>query len=214
MSSTQSRPLSRRGRQPWSERNIRAPLDSPALRLAVADPPYPGQSERHYGHHEDFAGEVDHVQLVARLMSYDGWVLHTGASMLADVLPLCPPGTRILAWTKTIVPFKPGVSVDFGWEPVLMYGGRRRHRMAQILPDFIRCAPVQHKRQGGDVIGVKPYELCSWIFECLGARPDDSLEDLFPGSGAVGEAWTRWQAQPALPIFDLANDDQLPIEAA
>ena len=30
----------------------------------------------------------------------------------------------------------------------------------------------------------------------LGARPGDQLEDLFPGSGAIGEAWRRYTSQP------------------
>ena len=38
------------------------------LRFAYADPPYVGQSKRHYRTHADYAGEVDHHvigQLVA-----------------------------------------------------------------------------------------------------------------------------------------------------
>lgn len=31
------------------------------LRVTVADPPYPGQSKKHYGDHPDYAGEVDHL---------------------------------------------------------------------------------------------------------------------------------------------------------
>jgi DNA modification methylase len=39
------------------------------------------------------------------------------------------------------------------------------------------------------VIGAKPAAFCRWVFELLGAAPGDVLEDLFPGSGAVGRAW-------------------------
>ena len=50
------------------------------MRLAYADPPYPGQAKRWYEDHPDYGGEVDHAQLVERLESYDGWALHTSAS--------------------------------------------------------------------------------------------------------------------------------------
>ena len=38
------------------------------------------------------------------------------------------------------------------------------------------------------MIGVKPAAVCRWIFTLLGAAPGDRLDDLFPGSGAVGRA--------------------------
>jgi hypothetical protein len=206
----------RRGRKPWSEGAIRAAYDDPRpRRFAFADPPYPGQAQRHYGKHKDFAGEVDHTVLLAHLQEYDGWVLCTGAAMVFEIAALCPRGTRMYPWTKPLVPFKPGVSVDFGWEPILQYGGRRRHRMASILPDYIHCPPVRHKQGGADaVIGMKPYAYSAYCFETLGARPDlgDTLDDLFPGSGAVSEAWARWCSEPRLPIFEQTNDDQMTLE--
>lgn len=33
------------------------------MRVAYADPPYPGQAARHYADHPDYAGEVDHQEL-------------------------------------------------------------------------------------------------------------------------------------------------------
>ena len=57
------------------------------MRVAYADPPYPGQAKRHYGGHPDYAGEVDHAELVYRLVSeFDGYCLHTSSSALLDVL--------------------------------------------------------------------------------------------------------------------------------
>jgi hypothetical protein len=61
------------------------------VRLAYADPPYPGQSAKHYADHPDFAGEVDHAALVRDLLTYDGWLLHTSSTALHQVLPLTPP---------------------------------------------------------------------------------------------------------------------------
>jgi hypothetical protein len=39
------------------------------IRFAYADPPYIGQSKRLYGDHPDYAGEVDHAELIDRLMA-------------------------------------------------------------------------------------------------------------------------------------------------
>jgi hypothetical protein len=36
------------------------------------------------------------------------------------------------------------------------------------------------------------------MFDLLGLGPDDDLVDLFPGSGAVSEAWESWRRQPNL----------------
>jgi hypothetical protein len=44
----------------------------------------------------------------------------------------------------------------------------------------------------GRVTGTKPAAVCAWIFGLLGAAPGDTLDDLFPGSGAVGRAWAAY----------------------
>jgi hypothetical protein len=44
------------------------------------------------------------------------------------------------------------------------------------------------------VIGAKPAAVCRWIFALLGAAPGDTLDDLFPGSGAVTRAWAAYTA--------------------
>lgn len=73
------------------------PHGSP-LRLAYADPPYPGNAWLYRGH-RDYAGEVDHGELLARLVGYDGWALSTSAAALPAVLALCPPGVRVAPGT-------------------------------------------------------------------------------------------------------------------
>ena len=42
------------------------------------------------------------------------------------------------------------------------------------------------------MIGAKPAAVCRWIFTLLGAASGDTLDDLFPGSGAVGRAWAAY----------------------
>ena len=60
------------------------------LRLAYADPPYPGRA-RLYRDHPDYGGEVDHAALIERVAAYDGWALSTSAQALPAVLALCLP---------------------------------------------------------------------------------------------------------------------------
>lgn len=100
-------------------------------KFAIADPPYPGQSAKHYSDHEDYAGEVDHGKLIDRLLNnYDGWALHTSApplfhcqSLLAErgVFPLDPQklrgggAYRLYVWVKPFAAFKRNVSPAYAW---------------------------------------------------------------------------------------------------
>jgi len=85
--------------------------------LAYADPPYPGRAHL-YEDHPDFAGEVDHAALIARLCDeYDGWALSTNAESLHWLLPLSPSEHRVLAWVKH--------TVTYAWEPVIVVSARR-----------------------------------------------------------------------------------------
>ena len=160
------------------------------MRLAYADPPYPGNADL-YRDHRDYAGEVDHQALIAQLVTYDGWALSTSAAALREILPMCPPDVRVLAWTKH--------TVNVSWEPVIVKGARP----ARELRDWIRVEPDSYQwrpRPESYVIGQKPEPFCIWLFHWLGAKPDeDEFHDLFPGSGSVWQAWARWTTQPPLP---------------
>lgn len=94
------------------------------LRLAYADPPYPGRSARYYSAHPDYAGEVDHAALIAQLAEFDGWALSTSADALQDVLPLCPAGVRVAAWHRGERPHRGAQGPLSAWEPVIYFGGR------------------------------------------------------------------------------------------
>lgn len=160
--------------------------------VAYADPPYPGRAHL-YADHPDFAGEVDHPALIERLdAEYVGWALSTSAESLRDLLPLCPPDARVLAWVKH--------TVRIGWEPVIVVSARTPD---PNLRDWIQVEPDAYQwraKPDGYVIGQKPEAFCRWVFEWLGARPEDELADLFPGSGNVARAWDSWRAQPGLPL--------------
>jgi hypothetical protein len=161
------------------------------MKVAYADPPYPGQSKKHYSDHPDYAGEVDHAELIQRMeRDYDGWILHTSSVALRDVLPLCPESARIMAWVKPWCTFKRNVSVAYAWEPVIVKACRKpvvAHRT--IMRDFI-SEPMAMRR---GLVGAKPEAVCCWAFEMLGLEPTDELVDLFPGSGAVMRAWKAWR---------------------
>lgn len=163
------------------------------MRIAIADPPYIGQSKKHYGNHPDYAGEVDHEALICHLVTDfpDGWALCCSSPSLRFLLPLCPPETRVMAWVKPFCAFKVNVNPAYAWEPVLVYGGRKRTRDQVTVRDWI-AANITLKR---GVSGAKPEAFCFWLFEVLGLQPGDELVDLFPGSGAVTEAWMRYQRQ-------------------
>ena len=155
-------------------------------RLAYADPPYPGQAQRHYGREE-----VDHKELVERLQFYDAWALSTSSPALQMILPLCPPETRVAAWVKPFASFKPGVNPAYAWEPVLFIPARRRHRSEPTVRDWL-AAGITMKR---GLSGAKPFSFGLWLFDLLQAEPDDCFEDLFTGTGAVTRAWEHWRNQ-------------------
>ena len=158
-----------------------------------ADPPYPGHADL-YKRHADYAGEVNHAELVARLCDEfpDGWALHTASTTLQQVLALCPTDVRIGAWVKPFGVFKPGVNPGYVWEPVIFRGGRRRtDRPEETVRDYC-SVPITIKR---GLVGAKPEGVCFWVFALLGLRAGDELVDLFPGTGAVTRAWERWQRQ-------------------
>jgi len=171
----------------------------PRVRLAYADPPYPGQSKRHYGNHPDYAGEVDHVALIATLAEYDGWALSTNSRSLQFCLSLCPPDVRTIVWIKRSAPNFPKHGT-YGWEPVIVKGARPPAERG--LRDWLICEPEMftfRPKPANHVVGQKPPPFCEWLFRWFGAEPDDELHDLYPGSGAVGRAWDAWRSQLVIP---------------
>lgn len=188
------------------------------MRIGYADPPYPGQSERHYGDHLDYAGEVDHAELLTRLdTGYDGWCLHTSSPALPDICAaaaaLGVDGYRIMAWVKPFAAFKRNVSVAYAWEPVLVKPARKPVvTAAMTYRDFI-SEPITMRR---GLAGAKPEAVCHWLFEVLGCDPADTLDDIYPGSGAVTRAWQSWLAlkAQALPFGDAPTQEPMFSETA
>lgn len=182
------------------------------MKVAYADPPYPGQAKRHYGEHPDYAGEVNHEDLIARLEDEfpDGWALSTSANAIQEVLALCPKkkpskrhyhaeesGVHVAVWVVTNSAPCPPLRRWHSWEPVIVRGGRTRQRHPQ---DLVRDSVAASNRTPGQPSfrGAKPTGFCYWLFELLGLERDDEFVDLFPGSGAVGRAWETWRTQLSL----------------
>ena len=165
------------------------------MNVGYADPPYPGQSAKHYSDHPDYEGEVDHRKLLWHLDNeFDGWLLHTSSTTLAEVIghatSLDIVGYRIMAWVKPFAAFKRNVPVAYAWEPVLVKACRKPVVSKRlVMRDWI-AEPITLKR---GLSGAKPEKVCRWAFEVLGMEPDDTLIDLYPGTGAVTAAWEAWR---------------------
>ena len=190
--------------KPLSRRANTSRLAGAPGRFAYADPPYPGCA-----HYYDEQEEVDHARLIAYLLAEypDGWALSTSSSALRDVLALCPPDTRVCVWRRR-VRVSPSKRALSAWEPLLVVGGREhRTDVSQQLLDDLETDDVvldevldyrgRYDSFNGALVGMKPPQTAAWIFRQLGARAGDTLHDLYPGSGAIGRAWTLYTSLEA-----------------
>lgn len=164
------------------------------MKAAYADPPYLGCGALYKKHHPEAAVWDDpetHRGLIQRLTAeFPTWALSCSTPSLVTLLPMCPAGTRVMAWVKPFAIFKPNVNPAYAWEPVLVYGLTKRERYAPTVRDWVTCN-ITLKR---GLTGAKPEGFCFWLFEMLGMQPGDDFHDLFPGSGAVAAAWEKWRA--------------------
>jgi hypothetical protein len=161
------------------------------MRVAYADPPYIGQAKRHYSH-DARCCEVNHRVLIGTLeANYDAWALSCSSPSLRQILAMCPDGVRIGSWVKPFCSFKPNVNPAYAWEPVIYKIHRRPTRKQKTVRDYV-AVNITLKR---GLSGVKPEAFCMWLFDLLNMRPEDEFDDLFPGSGAVGDAHRKWKHQ-------------------
>lgn len=176
------------------------------MKFAYADPPYPGKARKHYRAEAAAAGrdaaEVNFPALIERLVDGypDGWALSCNSTNLRDLLPICPAAARVMPWVKRFAKIKPGVNPTYAWEPVIVHGGRKHPRGAPMIRDWVDAVPVRTSAAviGPKVVGQKPPGFLWWLFRVLNGQPGDELDDLFPGSGAVGCEWERFLLQPVL----------------
>ena len=102
-----------------------------------------------------------------------------------------PPRARVCVWVKGRQASL-AHSAHSSWEPVIIVGGRSQVVTARDkLSDTLIWGGRQHSHPGA-LIGMKPAAFCEWVFRLLGATHGDSLDDIFPGSGAVSRAWNLY----------------------
>lgn len=147
------------------------------MRIAYADPPYKGQAKKHYG---SSAEEVNFPELIKSLSEYDSWALSVHQGQLKELLPICPPRTRVGIWVKPFAVFKKNVNPTYAWEPVLFKASSRGMKK-RFVHDWVACSPQMKAL----VVGQKPMDFCFWLFEILNVTPYDEFFDIFPGSGNV-----------------------------
>lgn len=177
-----------------------APVDSPPLTLAYADPPYLGCCKLYDHHHGDdgrcWDDPATHRQLIDRLVTDypDGWAMSATSVSLRTLLPMCPDDVRVAAWVKPFCAFKKGVRPCYAWEPVIFRGGRNpgfghAHPPpvkggAQTTPkDFLAESIMLQK----GLTGAKPPAFCTWVLDLLNVQPHDTVDDLYTGTGIMGE---------------------------
>jgi hypothetical protein len=177
--------------------------------FAYADPPYPGRAY-YYSRESSYAGEVDHKELVDRLVAQypDGWALSTSSPSLADILPLCPEDVRVMAWVKPFASFKPNINPAYAWEPVIVRGGRPRGRNVLTIRDW--CSANIALKKG--LVGAKPETFCHWILDVLNVLPEDRVVDLYPGTGVLRRCVDQRNRQLRLGQHEpvLAQDELMP----
>lgn len=163
--------------------------------FAYADPPYPGLAKKYYG---PGAQEVNHRILIGTLQERypDGWALSTSAAALGEVLSLCPGSAQVAVWVKGSRAAL-ALRARNAWEPVIVVGGRmRRMEPAEGLDDVLVWGGRQHSHPGA-LVGMKSAAFCEWVFRLLGAERQDTMTDIFPGSGAVSRAWNLYTSHGA-----------------
>lgn len=177
------------------------------MKLGYADPPYFGCAKLYVGTHPaalDWNDPRAHVALVERLENEcDGWVLHLNATPanIALYAPLAVAAdARWCSWRKGFAAFKRNVPVAYAWEPVLVKAARKPVVSKRLtMRDWIDTDIQESITLRRGLTGAKPESVCHWAFELMGARPDDDLDDLFPGTGAVTNAWKTWCGKFTLP---------------
>lgn len=156
------------------------------MRLAYADPPYLGCSKLYPEHpdSERWDDPAEHQALMVRLaFAYDGWAYSLSSTSLVELLPLAPSGVRVAAWVKPFAAFKANVRIAYTWEPVIFKPARDSSKLGAPVGRDHLSEPITMKR---GLTGAKPRRFCEWVLDLLGYVEGDEVEDIFPGTGIMG----------------------------
>lgn len=193
-------------------------------RFAFADPPYLGRADFYRNHHPDamiWDDPATHGALIVRLQNEypDGWAMSLARDSLRVILPMCPVEANVGTWITERPRFAGNTNpIKRHCEPLIWMGGRGWETGTRAA-DFVitKQSPLppgqpryqmqcEKARKGELFLGRKPRAFCRWVFDLLGAQPGDTLDDLFPGTGAVTAAWAEYIGDRApLPSFDLSE---------
>ena len=164
------------------------------MRFAYADPPYLGNSKRRYEPFHENSEQYDskdaHLLLVDKLVSEytDGWALSCNPKDLVWLLPGMPEDVRVCAWTKTFHQIRVNVSVQYAWEPVILWKGRDVRDRRPMTRDWTSGCIAMRK----GLPGAKPKHFFDWVISMLGYEDGDVIDDLFPGTGGLSDALKVW----------------------
>ncbi len=157
------------------------------MKFAYADPPYFKQGKRLYSklHNEAeiWDGKQAHWDLIDSLISEypDGWALSCNPADLPWIIK--HDDIRVCAWVKTFHQIRL-TTVQYAWESVLLYGGRKDNKRKPMVRDWLSCRIAMKK----GLVGAKPLEFNLWILDLLNYQEGDQLDDLFPGTNGMAAA--------------------------
>lgn len=171
------------------------------MKFAYADPPYLGLAHVYKKLHPEahvWDDPETHRRLIGRLIDEypDGWAMSLSMQSLREILPMCPSDIRVMAWVKPFAPFRPDYSIAFCWEPVVLRGGRKQTRQERTVRDYL-SEPIRLKA-GGSLAGEKPPAFGHWILDALNVKYGDTVDDLFPGTGVIGQCVAARVRPPSL----------------
>ncbi len=176
--------------------------------FAYADPPYLGCGKLYADNHADatvWDDPASHRDLVRRLVAEypDGWAVSLHEPALRQYLQWVPEKARVASWVKPFAAFKANVTRAYTWEPVIFCGGRDIPREKPTWRDHISESITLRK----GLTGAKPWAFCEWILDGLGFEPGDTVDDLFPGTGVMGDVVARRSSvtQPDFGLFEPHN---------
>lgn len=173
------------------------------MKFAYADPPYLGCGKLYAAYHPEalvWDDPESHRALIDRLCDEygDGWAVSLHVPSLRNYLAWCPPDARVAAWVKPFASFKPNVTRAYTWEPVIFWRGREITREQPTWRDHIAASITMRK----GLTGAKPAGFCHWVLDGFGFQPGDTVDDLFPGTGIMGDVVAaRTGEEPQFGLF-------------
>ena len=159
-------------------------MDDEPKKFCYADPPYYGNGKSKYGFPE-WDTKERHIELVKQLTREypEGWALSCNPADLVWLLPFCPEGARVCVWAKTFHQIWK-TTVQYAWEPVLLFGGRKEGNRKPMVRDWMACARANRK----GLKGAKPLQFNVWILQLLNYKKGDVFVDMYAGTEGMQEA--------------------------